>query len=159
MISLDHEEPTLIAFRRGAKASRRVSCSTPTNHLTEPTKFDWEERFYEALLGGRDPRENYFAAEWIVYTRLSETVPMSNEERSAIDHCLSDLRRFQMQELNYPPIGTFVQNTNLRSDEDLIEKAFLRHRGKANVDAGAPFFPAQAAGGINDEDEFQRNGW
>jgi hypothetical protein len=102
---------------------------------TNPTKFDWEERFYEALLGGRDPRENCFAPEWIVYTRLSETVPMSNEERSAIDHCLSDLRRFQMQELNYPPIGTFVQNTNLRSDEDLIEKAFY------------------------DIVEFQRNGW
>jgi hypothetical protein len=113
---------------------------------TNPPKFDWEERFYEALLGGPDPRENCFAAEWIVYTRLSvsATVPMSNEERSALDHCLSDLRRFQMQELNYPPIGTFVHNTNLCSEEDLIEKAFYDIVGRPMLMRERPFFLRKA---------------
>ena len=115
-------------------------------YVTNPPKFDWEERFYEALLGGPDPRENCFAAESIVYTRLSvsETVPISNEERSAIDHCLSDLRRFQMQELNYPPIETFVQNTNLRSEEELIEKAFYDIVGRPMLMRERPFFLRKA---------------
>ena len=95
-------------------------------YVTNPPKFDREEWSYEALLGGRDPRENCFAAESIVFTRLSvsENVPMSNEERSAMDHSLSELRRFQMQELNYPPIETSVQKRNIRSEEELIEEAF-----------------------------------
>ena len=115
-------------------------------YVTNPPKFDWEERFYQALLGGQDPRENCLAAESIVYTRLSvsETVPISNEERSAIDHCLSDLRRFQMQELNYPPIGTFVQNRDLRSEEDLIEKAFCDIVGRPMLMRERPFFLRKA---------------
>ena len=69
--------------------------------VTHREKFSWEEQFYEALLGGRDLREKCFAAESIIHTRLSvsETVPMSNEERSAMDDCLFDLRKLQMQEL------------------------------------------------------------
>ena len=94
--------------------------------VTHRQKFTWEKRFYQALLGGQDPRENCFAAEWIVYTRLSvsETVPLSHEERSAMDNCLFDLRKFQMQELNYPPIDTSAQQTEMLSEEELIEKAF-----------------------------------
>ena len=115
-------------------------------YVTNPPKFDWEERFYETLFGGRDPRENCFAAEWIVYTRLSvsETVPMSNEERSTMDHCLSDLRRFQMQELNYPPIETSVQKTNIRSEEELIEEAFYDIVGRPMLMRERPFFLRKA---------------
>ena len=111
-------------------------------HLTHRQKFNWEEQFYDALLGGRDPRENCFAAESIAFARLSvsETVPMSNEERSAMDDCLSDLRRFQVQELNYPPIGTSAQNTDIRSEENLIEKAFYDIVGRPMLMRERPFF-------------------
>jgi hypothetical protein len=113
-------------------------------HAAHPRKFHWEEQFYEALLGGRDPRENCFAAEWIVYTRLSvsETVPMSNEERSAMDDCLFDLRKFQMQELAYPPIETSVHN--MRSEEELIEEAFYDIVGRPMLLRERPFFLRKA---------------
>jgi hypothetical protein len=111
-------------------------------HVTHRQRFTWEEQFYEALLDGRNPRENCFAAEWIVYTRLSvsETVPMSNEERSAMDDCLFDLRKFQMQQLNYPPIDASAQNANMRSEEELIEEAFYDIVGRPMLMRERPFF-------------------
>lgn len=115
-------------------------------HVSRRQKFNWEDRFYEALLGGRDPRENCAAAESIVFTRLSisETVPMSNEERSAMDDCLSDLRRFQMQELNYPPIETSVENADSPSEEELIEQAFHDIVGRPMLMRERPFFLRKA---------------
>ncbi|MGA7221574.1 MAG: hypothetical protein WBX16_01850 [Candidatus Acidiferrales bacterium] len=116
-------------------------------HVTHREKFNWEEQFYEALLGGRDPRENCVAAESIAFARLSlsETVPMSNEERSAMDDCLFDLRRFQVQELNYPPIETSAQNTNMRSEEELIEEAFYDIVGRPMLMRERPFFMRKKA--------------
>lgn len=109
--------------------------------VTHLLKFNWQERFYEALLDGPDPRENCFAAERIVFARLrvSETVPLSNEERSAMDGCLSDLRRFQVQELNYPPIET-LENTNLRSEEERIEETFYNIVGRPMLLRERSFF-------------------
>jgi len=111
-------------------------------HASQRQKFNWEERFYEALLCGRDPRENSLAAESIVYSRLSasKTVPMSNEERSAMDDCLADLRKFQMQELNYPPIQTSAQQTEMRSEQELIEEAFYDIVGRPMLMRERPFF-------------------
>jgi hypothetical protein len=115
-------------------------------HVTHRQKFNWEEQFYEALFGGRDPRENCFAAEWIAYTRLSvsETVPMSNEERSAMDDCLFHLRKFQMQELNYPPIDASAENTDMRSEEELIEEAFCDIVGRPMLMRERTFFLRKA---------------
>ena len=110
--------------------------------VTHPQKFNWQARFYEALLDGQDPRENCFAAEWIVFTRLSvsDTVPLSNEEQSAMDDCLGDLRRFQMLELNYPPIESALQNANLRSEEELIELTFHNIVGRPMLMRERAFF-------------------
>lgn len=110
--------------------------------VTHRQKFNWQAQFYEALLDGQDPRENCFAAEWIVFTRLSvsDTVPLSNEEQSAMDDCLRDLRRFQMLELNYPPIESALQNANLRSEEELIEETFHNIVGRPMLMRERAFF-------------------
>jgi hypothetical protein len=116
--------------------------SYESSQFRNPPKLNWEERFYKALLGGPDPRENCFTAEEILYRRLSggETAPMSNEERSAMDRCLSDLRQFQVQVLNYPPIEKSVQETNLLSEEDLIEDTFSNIVGRPMLMRERPFF-------------------
>jgi hypothetical protein len=115
-------------------------------HANERQKFNWEERFYEALLGEPNPRENCFAAESIIFARLSisATVPMSNDERKAMDDCLSDLRRFQVQKLNYPPIETFVRQTEIHSEEGLIEEAFYDIVGRPMLMRERPFFLRKA---------------
>jgi hypothetical protein len=69
---------------------------------------------------------------------------MSNEERSAMNDCLFDLRRFQEQELNYPPIDTSAQNTNIRSEEELIEEAFYDIVGRPMLKRERPFFMRKA---------------
>jgi hypothetical protein len=114
--------------------------------LTHRPKFNWQERFYEALLDGRDPRENCFAAESIVFARLSvsEAVPLSNEEQSAMNDCLCDLRRFQVQELNYPPMETSFQSTNLCSEEQLIEETFYSIVGRPMLLRERSFFLRKA---------------
>lgn len=114
--------------------------------LTHRPKFDWQEQFYEALLDGRDPRENCFAAERIVFARLSvsEAVPLSKEERGAMDDCLTDLRRFQVQELDYPPIETSAENTNSRSEQELIEETFYNIVGRPMLLRERSFFLRKA---------------
>jgi hypothetical protein len=111
--------------------------------VTHGQKFNWQARFYEALLDGHDPRENCFAAEWIVFTRLSvsEAVPLSRDEQGAMDDCLCDLRRFQMLELNYPAIETTaLQNTDLRCEEELIEETFHNIVGRPMLMRERAFF-------------------
>jgi hypothetical protein len=114
--------------------------------LTHRPEFHWQERFYEALLDGRDPRENCFAAESIIFARLNagDTAPLSNEERSAMDDCLSDLRRFQVQELNYPPIEIPGEDANLLSAEEIIEDTFYKIVGRPMLLRERSFFLRKA---------------
>lgn len=62
-----------------------------------------------------------------------------------MDDCLFDLRRFQVQELNYPPIETSAQNTNMRSEEELIEEAFYDIVGRPMLMRERPFFMRKKA--------------
>ncbi len=73
-------------------------------------KIDWEEQFYKALSSSRDPKKSGADAEWIVFARLldGKNNPLSAAEREAMDDCLFVLRRFQVEQLNYPPSCRFL---------------------------------------------------
>lgn len=91
-------------------------------------RFDWEEKFYDALSGARDP-EKWSVAEWIVFERMrrAESTVISDSERSAIDDCLLVLRSFQVRELKYPPIPAETRDKDSRSESSLIEREHNDH--------------------------------
>ena len=103
----------------------------------------WEEEFYKALSASRDVNEANAAAEWIVFSRLteSESNPLSVDERSAMDDCLFVLRRFQVEQLNYPQLDLHAEAASSPSEEEkLIEQAFQEIVGRPMLLREQPYF-------------------
>jgi hypothetical protein len=111
--------------------------------IPQRPRFKWEEEFYKALSTSRDENEANAAAEWIVFSRLteSESNPLSVDERSAMDDCLFVLRRFQVEQLNYPRLDMHVDEVNSPSEEEkLIEQAFQEIVGRPMLLREQPYF-------------------
>jgi hypothetical protein len=111
--------------------------------IPQRARFQWEEEFYQALSISRDANEANAAAEWIVFSRLtaSESNPFSADERSAMDDCLFVLRRFQVEQLNYPRLDMHVDEVNSPSEEaKLIEQAFQEIVGRPMLLREQPYF-------------------
>ena len=106
-------------------------------------RFEWEEQFYKALSGSLDLNEANAAAEWIVFSRLngSESDPLSAEERSAMDDCLFVLRRFQVEQLDYPGLDLHVDEVDSPTEEEkLIEQALEEIGGRPMLLREQPYF-------------------
>lgn len=106
-------------------------------------KIDWEEQFYKALSSSRDPKKSGADAEWIVFARLldGKNNPLSAAEREAMDDCLFVLRRFQVEQLNYPPLDSRVDSSDASSEqEQLIEMAFEEIVGRPMLLREKPYF-------------------
>jgi|HubBroStandDraft_1064217.scaffolds.fasta_scaffold118761_2 hypothetical protein len=111
--------------------------------IPQRPRFEWEEQFYKALSGSPDLNEANAAAEWVVFTRLngSESDPLSAEERSAMDDCLLVLRRFQVEQLNYPRLDLHVDEVNSPPEEEkLIEQTFEEIVGRPRLLRDQPYF-------------------
>lgn len=111
--------------------------------IRQRPRFDWEEEFYKALSTSRDANEANAAAEWIVFSRLTvnESNPLSVDERSAMDDCLLVLRKFQVEQLNYPRLDMHVDEVNSPSEEaKLIEHAFEEIVGRPMRLREQPYF-------------------
>jgi hypothetical protein len=111
--------------------------------IPQRPRFEWEEQFYKALSGSPDLNEANAAAEWVVFTRLngSESDPLSAEERSAVDDCLLVLRRFQVEQLNYPRLDLHVDEVNSPPEEEkLIEQTFEEIVGRPRLLRDQPYF-------------------
>jgi hypothetical protein len=111
--------------------------------IPQRPRFEWEEEFYKALSTSRDANQANAAAEWIVFSRLtaSESHPLSVVERSAMDDCLFVLRRFQVEQLNYPWLDMPVDEGNSPSEkEKLIEHAFEKIVGRPMLLREQPYF-------------------
>lgn len=111
--------------------------------IPQRPRLEWEEEFYKALSTSRDANEANAAAEWIVFSRLteSENHPLSVDERSAMDDCLFVLRRFQVEQLNYPLLDLRVDEENSPTEEEkLIEQAFQEIVGRPMLLREQPYF-------------------
>jgi hypothetical protein len=111
--------------------------------IPQRPRFEWEEQFYKALSTSRDANEANAAAEWIIFSRLttSESNPFSVDERSAMDDCLFVLRRFQVEQLDYPRLDLHVDEVKAPTEEEkLIEQAFEEIVGRPMLLREQPYF-------------------
>lgn len=111
--------------------------------IPQRPRFEWEEQFYKALCTSRDANEANAAAEWILFSRLTENAsyPLQADERAAMDDCLYVLRRFQVEQLDYPRLDLRVDEVNSPTEEEkLIEQAFQEIVGRPMLLREQPYF-------------------
>jgi len=114
--------------------------------IPQRPRFEWEEQFYKALSTSRDANEANAAAEWILFSRLTENEshPLQADERAAMDDCLFVLRRFQVEQLDYPRLDLHVDEVNFADRRRKTDRARVRgNRGPADAAARAALFPAK----------------